>query len=119
MTSSITDEVKELKSIMDELKRVNLTAKNLRLRKKELEASIIKYLDDQKQPGVRIGDFCVLAEKKEKRERKKKAEKLSDGEAILSQYGVAEPSKVLVELMESMKGNKNSVQCLKAKEIKL
>jgi hypothetical protein len=114
--STIADTIRELKSVTLALKNVNLEAKKLREQKKTLEAGVLEYLQQKEQPGIKCDGFVVLAEQKDKRERKGKKQKLLDCSKLLESYGIKEPEKVTNELFEAMRGEKSTVSCLKTKD---
>jgi hypothetical protein len=116
--TSIAETVRGLKSLSVEIKTRALELKNLRKKKKEFEDVITKYLIDKDQPGIKCDNFIVLSKSKECRLRKKKADKLKDGTSVLTKHGVDDPEKVLNEILESMRGDKSVVSCLKTQEMK-
>jgi hypothetical protein len=116
--SAILSTVKELKELNEELKTLRLRIKESNIRKKECENDVLVYLDENQQPGVKYGNFIILAETKNRRTRKKKAEKEEDGRAVLDRYGVENSDTVYKELMESMKGTMSEVSMLKTKVAK-
>ena len=117
--TSIAETVRYLKSLTIEIKTRSLELKDLRKKKKEAEDVITKYLIDEDQPGIKCDNFVVLSKSRECRLRKKKADKLKDGTGVLSRHGVQDPEKVLNEILESMRGDKSVVSCLKTKELKI
>ena len=114
---SVADTVRELKALTLEIKTRSAELKELRLNKKKCEDEIITYLQEKEQPGIKVQDYVVMAETKDKRIRKKKSDKERDAQEVLERYGIQEPKKVLTELLESMRGEKSSVSVLKAKEM--
>ena len=53
MAQKVIGDLRELKNISNEIKRMNLEMKVLRLKKKEIEERIIDYLHEAEQPGDR------------------------------------------------------------------
>jgi len=117
MSSTIAARVREIKDLTTEIKSRSAELRNLRKMRKDAEDVVIKFLLDKDQPGIKCDNFVVLSEQKEKRVRKKKSEKMKDGVAVLSKHGVEDPNTVLTELLESMKGNKSTVSCLRTKDM--
>jgi hypothetical protein len=115
MSTSISSTVKELKELNEELKNLRATVKTCNARKKKCEADVLEYLDENSQPGVKYGNFVVLADTKTKRERKKKAQKELDGKAVLEKHGIQNSSEVLAEVIESMRGKQCEISTLKTK----
>lgn len=114
---TIAEIVRELKSLSIEIKSRAGELRDLRKKKKDNEEIVMKYLEEKDQPGIKCDNFVILSEQKEKRMRKKKAEKIVDGSNVLKKYGISEPEKVLNEIIESMRGNKSVVSCLKTKDM--
>ncbi len=53
----VLGELKELKSITHEIKKRNEELKTFRARKKEIEASVMIFLQEEEQPGVKYEDI--------------------------------------------------------------
>ena len=64
----------ELKEVAIELKAVNKTARELRIRKKELEEAVVDFLNKTEQTGLKFGDVVFISTDKKKRAYKKKAD---------------------------------------------
>jgi len=109
--------IEELKELTHELKDLNKRAKEIRERKKLLENDVLNFLNNNGKKGLTFGTFTFLAGKKKKTERKKKLEKLVDGQSVLCKYGVSEPMKCLEEVVAAMKGAQSEISALKVKEI--
>lgn len=115
MTDIIIGYVKELKSLDNEIKRLMIEIKALRHRKGMVESEIIDYLRENNQPGIKYNDTVILAHEKSKRSVKKKPDKIDSGVVVLKKYGVIEPDKALLELIDAMKGGYSKIPCLKIK----
>jgi len=100
---SIINEIKELDSIDGEIKRMSVSLRKLRSRKKELEKIITEFLERHEQPGVKYHGKTFVAHKKEKTIRKKQSDKENAMYHILSRY-VRDPDKIVNEVMQSQKG---------------
>ena len=72
---SISDTMKELKEIDDELKKMSISIKQLRKRKSELEDDVMEYLESENKQGIRYYDIIVLKTKTPAKVRKSKKEK--------------------------------------------
>ena len=107
---SIINEIKELDSIDGEIKRMSITLRKLRSRKKELEKIITEFLERHEQPGVKYHG-------KEKTIRKKQSDKENAMYHILSRY-VRDPDKIVNEVMQSQRGDKEEVMSLKVTKLK-
>jgi hypothetical protein len=114
--TEIRSNMKELKDINTEIKRLNYLLKGYRERKKELEETIIEYLERTGQPGIKYEDLIVLAGEKKARDRKKKEEKEYDVLTLLEQNGVRNSRGLYNDILEAMKGEEKVVSSLKIKE---
>lgn len=119
MAQKVVDDLKELKNVSSEIKRLNMEIKLLRLRKKEIEDNIMEYLHTVDQPGVKYGDLVVLSKERTTRKRLKKKEKEENATGILEGMGVANPKEALQTILDSMKGEETVVESLQIKETKL
>ena len=114
--TEIRSNMKELKDINIEIKRLNYILKGYRERKKELEDKIMEYLERTGQPGIKYEDLIVLAGEKKARDRKKKEEKEYDVLTLLDQNGVRNSRELYNEILEAMKGEEKVISSLKIKE---
>jgi hypothetical protein len=114
--TQIRSEMKELKEINTEIKRLSITLKNLRERKKGLEDDIIEYLDRTGQPGIKYEDLIVLSGEKKCREKKKKEEKELDVLTILEDKGIRNSRETYLEILEAMRGEQKTAPSLKIRE---
>jgi len=115
---SIQGEVNELESIKVELSNLNKRAKQLRLRKKALEASIAEYIKSRNLPGVRHHGKAIVLESKSSRLGKSNKKRDQDALSILEQYGVQNPQNVLKQIMEARKGDLTTVEKIKMNNLK-
>lgn len=113
MASNIKACIEELKDIQSEIKTQNANLKQLRDRKKQLEADIFKYLEDSDQEGLRYQNIIFMKTNKKKRDRKKKDEKETDIQKVLEKHGVEDSKQAVSEVLEAMKGSQSEVSCLK------
>lgn len=118
MSGKILNDLKELKSITNEIKRLNLKMKELRLNKSEIEDRIIEYLEEEDQVGVKYENMVILARQKTQRRKKKKGEKEQDAAAVLEQFGIENPNEALKQVLDAMKGEEMLVSSLQVKESK-
>ena len=114
--TQIRSEMKELKEVNTEIKRLAISLKMLRERKKGLEGDIIEYLNRTGQPGIKYEDLIVLAGEKKCREKKKKEEKELDVLTILEDHGVRNSRETYLEILEAMRGEQKLAPSLKIKE---
>lgn len=102
--SSIAGTVSELAEINKELKRQRQKVKELNLRKKELENTILSFLRETNQPGVKYRGLRIEKADKITHARVKKTEKLQAWESVLRNNGVTNVDDVVDELLEAMTG---------------
>ena len=106
-------DIKEIKNIEIELKRLAQLSKSLRNKKKELEERILTFLNDTNHEAIKCDQLIAVNKEKKCRERKKKDEKDRDILEILQQAGVSRPEEILYEIKDSIKGTAKKVQTLK------
>jgi hypothetical protein len=119
MAQKVVSDLKELKNLSSEIKRLNTETKILRLKKKEIEDNIMEYLHEVDQPGVKYGDLVVLSKERNTRKRLKKKEKEENAILTLENMGVINAKEALQSILESMKGEEIVVESLQIKETKL
>jgi hypothetical protein len=116
--AEIVGAVKELETIDDEIKRLKKRMAVLRKRHRELTKHVSGFLDEKKQPGLKYRGVAVTVQEKGRREYKKKADKYSDGIAVLKSYGINHADDALEELLEAMKGAPRIEKTLKLRSYK-
>ena len=114
---AIVGEIKELEEIEKEIKRMASTLRKLRARKKHLEGVITDFLEKHNEPGVKFQGKAIIAQKKDKRIRKKKSEREEALRSVLSRY-VRDPDRVAGEVQEAIQGEQTETMSLKIKQIK-
>jgi hypothetical protein len=119
MASRTVADLRELKNITSEIKRLNAESKVLRLKKKEIEDRISEYLREENQPGVKYGDIVVLSKESVRRKRLKKKEKEEKAVAVLEDMGVLDARNALTNILDSMKGEEYVLESLQLKETKI
>jgi len=119
MASRTVADLRELKNITSEIKRLNAEGKVLRLKKKEIEDRISEYLREENQPGVKYGDIVVLSKESVRRKRLKKKEKEEKAVAVLEDMGVLDARIALTNILDSMKGEEYVSESLQLKETKM
>ncbi len=116
--AEIVGAVKELENIEEEIKRLRKRIAVLRKRQKELTTHVSGFLEEKQQPGLKYRGVAVTVQEKGKREYKKKADKYSDGVAVLKSYGIRDSEEALDELLEAMKGAPRTEKTLKLRSYK-
>ena len=113
MTDKVSSDMKELKNIMDEMKKTKMHLKKLKIQREELEEKISEYIKHENLPGLRQGTIAVYVKPKQKTVPKKKQEKIQDAKNVLEKQGIKNSEILLAEIMESLKGEsvmKDTVQ---------
>jgi len=116
--AEIAPQLKALKEIIIEKKRLSLRTRELNLEKKQLEEQIIEYLQEKDQPAIKCGSLIFMTKTKQKKIRMKEKEKVISTMEVLKQSGVKEPEELAKEILNSMQGEKVSSVSLFAKEEK-
>lgn len=75
MTDKVASNLKQLKNINTEIKRLALKKKELNLQKKEIEDNIIEYLKENKQIGISCDNVVFLIKEVKKSKMKPKEER--------------------------------------------
>jgi hypothetical protein len=119
MTQKVVSDLKELKNVVSEIKRLNIESKLLRLKKKEIEDRIMDYLQEVDQPGVKYGELIVLSKERTTRKKLNKKEKEANALQVLEELGVTDTRKAFTDILDSMKGEETVVTSLQIKETKL
>lgn len=113
-TQTITD-MKSLKDITQEIKRMAIEIKKLNLQKKVIEERIKEYLEENNQPGIRYGELVILANERKGYEKITKNEKKNKIYEVLQNNGVDDPIGVYDEILKSSKGEEKKIVTLKLK----
>lgn len=102
MTNTAISYVREIKSIKDELKRMQAKSKSLKEQKKKAETRLYHYMKNQnleKFEGVSIKSITP----KDRTFNKKASEKKHDAIKLLSEIGVPDPEGLWEELKKTQK----------------
>ncbi len=114
-TARIANDMKELKTINNEIRRITIQLKNLREKKKDLEEHILTFLKKEEQPGLRYQEMVVLSGEKKIRDKKDKEQKEQEIITLLENAGISDPKSVYTNILEAMKGDQHIVPTLKIK----
>ena len=114
-TTRIANDMKDLKTINNELKRLGNQLKNLRDKKKELETHILSFLKQESQPGLKYQEMIVLSSEKKVREKKDREQKEQEIITLLENAGVSQAKDVYTSILDTMKGEQHTVPTLKIK----
>ena len=113
--TEIVGDINELEDIDNELKRLCKTMHQLRSRKLTLENSIVEFMAQKGQPGLKYKNKIIIPEERKKRTYRKEKEKRADGESVLKDYGISNTENALREIMEAMRGPSEQRTGLKIK----
>ena len=108
----------KLSQLNNEIKRLSLVLKNIRLQKEETEAEITKYLQEVNQPGIQYQNLIILNKQYKQQKSKNKDDRNKSMIEVLENNGIRNSQDVLKQLIECSKDtiDKNK---LHVKEIKL
>jgi len=112
----IQSDMRELKELTTEIKRMKMTLKLLNLKKHEIEDRIKDYLDKNEQPGIKYQSLVVLATEKKVRKRKTVEERANEVAQILEEKGIHDVDDTVLEIMETLKGKAQTTMALKIKD---
>ena len=112
-TNKARAELIELKNIHTEMARLKNTLKELSTKSKTLTESIHKFLKDTNQQSISYGDFKIEATIKQRRQRKKQAEKEKDIVAVLQNAGIRDAKRLYLEINNSLKGEVTTESSIK------
>jgi len=112
-TNKARAELIELKNIHTEMSRLKNTLKELTEKSKSLTESIHKYLKDTNQQSISYGEFKIEATLKQRRQRKKQAEKEKDIVTVLQNAGIRDAKRLYLEINNSLKGEVTTESSIK------
>lgn len=107
----------KLSQLNNEIKRVSLLLKNLRLQKEETESEITQYLQEVNQPGIQYQNLIILNKQYKQKKSKSKDDRNKSMKEVLENNGIRNPDDVLKQLIDCSRDviDKNKLQ---VKEIK-
>ena len=114
---SIQANVQELKEINKEIKRLRGVTSELRKRGEILKKSIIEYLNEKEQPGLRDNNTALIIENKPKKLGKSKKDIEKDSLKVLQEHGISNPADVLKEILKARQGDQVQIQQIKIQPI--
>lgn len=102
----LRSQIIELEELKKEISRRKNELKELRIREKNLEQSVISYLNERNHAGVKYNGNAILLQEKKLRKKKKKADREAEVINLLSQEGIdPDKCKLMVKnIMEGIKG---------------
>ena len=110
---TIHSDVHELQNLNLEMKRLRQSLRTLGLQRKRCEDRILEYLQVNKQPGLQMDGFVVVAKEKTVRKYQKKSERALSRRQLLDKYGLTED--VLDEVLEGVRPPRETRPCLEIK----
>ena len=114
--ASIQNNVKELKDINTEIKRLQIETKKLKKRAQDIEKNILSYLNEKEQPGLKYQNTAIIIENKAKRVSKSKKDSDSNAKKI-EENGVHNAGEIMRKIAESRKGEQIQMQKVKLQNI--
>lgn len=118
MASEIKAWFSELECVIEDQKKMRISLKKLNDRKKELEKNIEKYLEEKEQPGLKNNNIAIIKKEKEVHKRVKPKEAKKDAIKLLKDQGVKHAEDFYKNLLEKMKGEKETKSYLKIEKIR-
>lgn len=118
MASEIKAWFSELECIIEDQKKLRISMKKLNDRKKELEKNIDAYLEAKEQPGLKNNNIAIIKKEKEVHKRVKPKEAKKDAIKLLKDQGVRNAEDLYKNLIDKMKGEKETKSYLKIEKIK-
>jgi len=115
--ASIQNNVKELKDINTEIKRLQIETKRLKKRAQDIEKNILSYLNEKEQPGLKYQNTAIIIENKAKRVGRSKKDADSNAIRILEESGVHNAREIFNKIKESGKGEQVQMQKVKLQTI--
>lgn len=116
--STIQSDVSELKNINTEIKRLQTETKKLKKRAQEIEKSIITYLNEKEQPGVKYQNTAIIVENKTKKILKSKKDIENNTFRILQENGVHNAKEIMDKINEGKKSEEIQMQKVKLQNLK-
>ena len=116
---SATSLISEIKALIEEIKRRSTALRQLRSRKKSLEAQLINYLDKNNQRGVTYrGQLAVIKESKTRSIKQlKKGEKAMLAAELLQRHGIQNSGQLANDLVNLMIGPRKTITTLKYQKL--
>ena len=116
--SNVREDLKELSKIYENIKSLCQDIKDLRDRKKTIEDRLLEYLQQTEEVGLRYESFIFFPKDKKIRKKLKKKEREETALRVLEDFGVYTPKEAYEKLMDSMKGEEETVSVIKVSEQK-
>jgi len=114
----IYGDIEEVQELDKEIKRLNKQLRNLRIQKKEAEGRICDFLKEHERPGFKHKNIAVTLSERKCRGRKNMLEKKEQMLEILRNSRNPQSDDVLDEILESIKGDLYTKNCIKIQKIK-
>jgi hypothetical protein len=108
-------DMRELKAVNAEIKRLQGELTQFRIKKLELEKSIQEYLEKTDELGIKYQDLVIVRTSRKKREKKTIEEKEHDVIQLLQSKGITNADETYEQIIEAMRGKTMKVPSLKIK----
>jgi hypothetical protein len=109
-------DMKEIKILEQEIKRMSIDLKGLRIKKKELEERVLGFLQSTRHDAVKFDEIIAFSKDGSARVKKKKTDREREIIEILQNAGVMSPEQILNEIKGTYKGESKTVKKLTVKK---
>jgi len=114
--NDIREDLRELSTLIEKSKKLGEELGKIRERKKELEVSLIEYLQNTDEVGLKYESFIFIPKDKKIRKKLKKKERDEAAVKVLEDYGVDQAKEAYTKLMDAMKGEEEIIASIKISE---
>lgn len=112
----VQSSILEFRANLKRQKELNQELKELRIRRRELEDLVVKFLDENGKAGLRFDNIVFMAGEKNSTGRKKRSEIIRDMGNVLRKRGIeGDIEEIVKEIEESRRGEKSTLPVLKIK----
>ena len=87
-SEKVIPNLNKLSQLNNEIKRLSLVLKNIRLQKEETEAEITKYLQEVNQPGIQYQNLIILNKQYKQQKSKNKDDRNKSMIEVLENNGI-------------------------------
>ena len=115
MAARIRQDMKELKALDTEIKRINFQVRKLREKKKILEDNIKGYMLKNNIPQLQYENYIVSQQDSVSHVRKGKIQKSEDIERVLSNMGILDTKRAAEEVLKATQGDEKTQTKIKIK----
>ena len=114
--SVVVADIKQLKILSDEIKKLSKRLHEMRQAKKNIEARVISYFEKTQKTGAKTSDMLVLTKQKFQTARKPEEEKREEVFNLLAGAGIQNVHEMYDRLTSAMKGEQKVQTAVVLKE---